>query len=150
MTAVKINARDMIIEVGAGADSWIELAGLTGWTYDPSEDEEMAETTTFADKGRARKEKMQTGASAEASGFQIKDDETGEPDPGQAFVEDWHERLGAESNKPLRFRHFLDTQWTLWNATVTLGEQGGENNDKGQWSATFGRSGPSVKVPVAA
>lgn len=151
MALIKLNARNMIVEVSDGATTpvWTEIAGLTKWLYNPSENEEKADTTTFADDGNYREEKMQKGAVAEAEGFYIADSVTGTQDPGQAAVEEWHELLGPESEGELRFRNYLSTEWTVWDATCTVGEQGGENNDKTSWAVSFTRCGPSRKVTVA-
>lgn len=149
MTVIKLNARDMIIEVLSGPATYTEIAGLTSFNYKPDENEEKADTTTFSDAGNYREEKMQKGASTEVEGFKMKDDVTAVPDPGQGYVEQWHELLGPESVGGLRFRHVDDTVWKVWECTVTLGEQGGENNDKTGWSATFMRCGASTDLAVA-
>ena len=49
----------------------------------------------------------------------------------------------------LRFRHPVDTQWRVWNCTASLGEQGGDNNDKASWSVTFTRSGATATMAVS-
>jgi len=151
MAAIKLNARDMVIEVSdeQAVPTWTEIAGLTKFTYDPSENEETADTTTFVSQGEYEQEKMQKGAKASVEGFRIADGTTGTPDAGQAAVEDWHELLGPASVGHFRFRHVLDTEWKVWPATATVGEIGGENNDKSTWSAEFMRSGASSTVAVA-
>lgn len=151
MASIKLNARDMVIEVSDGATTpvWTEIAGLTKFTYDPSENEETADTTTFVSDGNYEQEKMQKGAKASVEGFRIADGTTGAPDAGQAQVEEWHELLGPASVGTFRFRHVLDDEWKVWNATATVGEIGGENNDKSTWSAEFMRSGASSTVAVA-
>lgn len=151
MAAIKLNARDHIIEVSDMATptpTWIEIAGLTSFAPDPSSNEEVADTTTFDDEGNYRQEKMQKGATLAIEGLRIADSTTGTPDAGQAEVEDWHELLGPESVRQIRFRHVLDTNWKVWDATVTVGEGGGGNNDKSTWAATFTRCGPSTTVAV--
>jgi hypothetical protein len=50
----------------------------------------------------------------------------------------------------VRFRHPMDTSWKVWNATFTLGEQGGAHNDKVSWNVTATRSGASTTAPVGA
>lgn len=154
MAKVKLNARDMVIEaadpasLSTGTPTWIEVDGLTNFVYNPGENEETAETATFKDEGNYRQEKMQKGAQIEVEGFRIADAETGAPDPGQKAVEDWHELLGPESEGRLRFRHKTDTEWKVWVATATVGEIGGEVNDKATWACTFVRSGPSATEAV--
>lgn len=151
MAGIKLNARDMIVEIRTddSPETWTEIGGLTNFVYNPSENEETADTTTFADEGNYRQEIMQRGATAEIEGFRIADSITGVPDAGQAAAEAQHELLGPESVGKLRFRHVLDQEWKVWDQTVTVGEIGGETNDKASWSATFTRCGPSVSVDVA-
>lgn len=154
MGQIKLNARDMVIEaadtatLGAGTPTWVEVAGLTNFVVNDEENEETAETTTFLDEGNYRQEKMQKGAQVEVEGFSLGDNVTGAPDPGQAVLREWHELLGPESEGKVRFRHKLETEWTVWTATCTIGERGGENNDKLSFAATLVRSGPSSKVAV--
>lgn len=151
MAAIKFNARDMIIEVSDGATptpAWTEIAGLNNFEVDPTESEEMVDTTTFSSAGNAEGEKMQKGAKITVEGFVIGDSTTGEPDAGQALVEAWHEDLGPDSIGQLRFRHVLQDDWKVWNATCSLQSQGGENNDKSSWGAEFIRSGASSTVAV--
>lgn len=151
MPTIKLNARDTIIEISDMATPspvWTELAGKTKVEVDPSEAEETADTTTFESAGNAEQEKMQKGAKLTVEGFYLADSVTGAQDAGQALVEDWHELLGHLSVRTLRFRHILSTEWKVWNATATLGAQGGENNDKTTWSVDFVRSGASSTVAV--
>ena len=151
MAGIKLNAREVIIEISDGATTpvWTEIEGLNSLTFNPSENEEMTETTDFQSQGNYEGEKMQKGATLECEGFLIKDSVTGAQAPGQAQVEELHELLGPASQGTIRFRHPLDTSWKRWTAVVTLGEQGGENNDKTSWGATFTRSGASTDVVVA-
>lgn len=150
MPGIKLNARDVIIEISDGATIpvWTEIEGLTSLTYNPSENEEVTDTTTFTSDGNYEGEKMQKGAMLECEGFLIKDSVTGAQAAGQAAVEVLHEKLGPESLGTIRFRHPADTVWKQWVAFATVGEQGGENNDKTSWGATFTRSGASADVAV--
>jgi len=149
MTLRKINARDIIIEVEDSTPStWIELGGLNSVTVNPGENEEVADTTTYASQGDYEQEIMQRGASMAAEGLLLKDDTTGALDPGQARCEELGTLKGTASVGRIRFRHPVDTNWKIWNATISLGESGGGNNDKTSWACTFTRSGPSTTEAV--
>ncbi|MGH2820563.1 MAG: phage tail tube protein [Actinomycetota bacterium] len=149
MTLRKINARDLVLEVEtAVADTWVAIGGFRSATFNPSENEETADTTTYGSEGEYEQEVMQRGATAEVEGLLLKDDATGAQDTGQARVEVLGVQKGVESLGRIRFRHPVDTNWKIWTCTVSIGEQGGENNDKTSWGATFTKSGPSTTAAV--
>lgn len=150
MPLVKISARDIVIQVAeANGTTWTPVGGLTSAVPNPSENEEVADTTTFDSRGYYEQEVIQRGATLELEGFLLKDSSTGALDPGQARIETLATEVGSASVGKLRFRHPMDTQWKVWNATFTLGEQGGGNNDKVSWNVTITRSGPSTTAPVS-
>lgn len=147
MTARKINARDFLFQVEAATPStWLDINNINSFKVDPSQNEEKADTTVYASAGSYEEEKMQTGATLQIEGFHTLDDVTGAQDAGQARVEVIHALFGPSSIGRIRFRHVNQTTWKIWSATVTLGEQGGGNNDKGTWSATFTRSGAATSA----
>lgn len=150
MPPVKINARDLVLEVQDPEDAatWVEVGGLTAAKPNLGENEETAETTTYASKGQYEQEVMQRGATLELEGFEMKDPDTGEMDPGQAACYAWAARLATESLGPVRFRHPMDTEWKRWTATFTVGETGGEINDKSTFEMTMTRSGPSSTMAL--
>lgn len=150
MTLRKVNARDIIIEVETDvADTWAGIRpGLTSATINKAENEEVADTTTYGSEGEYEQEVMQRGATMEVEARMLKDDTTGELDEGQARCEVLATKKGAESLGRIRFRHPMDTNWTIWTATVSVGEQGGETNDKTSWNATFTKSGASTTAAV--
>jgi hypothetical protein len=143
MALQKYNARDVEFEIEdfASPGTWIAIGGLN--TFSKSHDEETAETTTFASDGQAESQKMEISKSLQIEGLRLRDSVTGALDSGQAKVEALAERLGEESLGQLRFAHKDDTTWEVWTVHVNLGDQGGGNNDKTSWSATFTRSGAS-------
>ena len=122
--------------------TWVAIGGIN--TFSKSHEEETTDTTTFASEGQAESQKMQIGKELEIEGFRLRDDATGALDPGQALVEELSELLGEDSLGRVRFAHTEDTSWEVWTAHVNLGDQGGGNNDKTSWSATFTRSGAST------
>jgi hypothetical protein len=141
---IKINARDMIVQISDGQNTpaWLDIEGLNTVTVKPGENEETADTTTFASQGAYEQEIMQRGASMEVEGFRIVDSTDGSAADGQARVEAAAALLGSASLVDIRFRHVTNaTTWKTWKATVSVGDQGGGNNDKVGWSATFTRSG---------
>lgn len=152
MTQRKINARDLIVQVsdGAASPTWLAIAGFTSATPNPSENEENVDTTTYDSDGNYEGEIMQRGASLALEGFLIKDHLTGVQDPGQARCEYLGTQTGYDSLGAIRFRHPMDTLWKVWNqATFSMGEQGGGNNDKVTWSCTITRSGASTTAAVS-
>ena len=152
MADIKINARDMIVQIsdGAGTPAWLDIEGLTTVTPKPGENEETVDTTTFTSQGAYEQEIMQRGASMELEGFRIVDSTDGDPAVGQARVEAAAALLGSASLVDIRFRHVTNaTTGKQWKATVSVGDQGGGNNDKIGWSATFTRSGAATVWTVA-
>lgn len=151
MVARKINARDLIIQVrGADGTTWSAIGGLTSATPNPSENAETVDTTTFGSLGNYEGEIMQRGASLALEGFLVKDDTTGALDIGQARCEVLATQTGYASLGAIRFRHPMDTAWKVWlEATFSVGEQGGGNNDKTGWKCDITRSGPSTTAVVA-
>jgi hypothetical protein len=146
MALQKYNARDVDFQIEdfAAPGTWITIGGIN--TFSKSHEEETADTTTFASAGQAESQKMQIGKGLQIEGLRLRDDTTGALDPGQAKVEALSERLGELSLGRVRFSHKNDTTWTVWTVHVTLGDQGGGNNDKVGWSATFTRSGAESTV----
>lgn len=151
MAAQKIPARDIIVQISDGASTpvWIAITQLTTATYNPGEDEEETDTTTFDSAGEAEHLVMQRGATLDLEGFLRKDGTTGAMDAGQLRTEALGKLKGVGSLGQIRFRHPMDTNWTVWSASASLGEQGGGNNDMTSWKATFKKSGASTTVAVA-
>jgi hypothetical protein len=148
---MQINARDWIFEATedpTGATPvWAQVAGLESFDLNPSEGEESADTTTFDSAGNAESQAMQRGASLALSGKIVRT--AGAPDPGQAVCDTLATLVGEDSLGGVRFRHVEDTDWTVWTAWVSKASNGGGNNDKTTWGATFTRSGaPSVEAVV--
>jgi len=150
MVAVKINARDLIVQVQAADTSWLGIGGLNSITPNPSESEETVDTTTFASLGEYEQEIMQRGASMALEGFMLLDNISGAQDAGQARCETLATLKAYESLGAIRFRHPLNTTtWKVWaSATFSVGEQGGGNNDKVPWKCAITRSGPSSTMVV--
>jgi hypothetical protein len=149
MAATKYNARDLTFQIEdlGTPNTWIEIGGIN--TFSKSHEEETTDVTTFGSDGQAESQKMQIGKGMTLEGFRLKDKTTGALDPGQAEVEALSELLGDESLGRFRFHAPGDTNWEIWTAHVNLGDQGGGNNDKVSWSATFTRSGASTTAVIA-
>ena len=150
MAVRQINARDLIIEIsdGAASPTWVGIGGLTSGTITLNENEEFADTTTFDEEGYYSQEKMQVGAKIALEGKYLQDPVTGVRDVGQALVETLHDRLTYDSNHGVRFRYPGSTTWKVWSATISVGEQGGETNDKTSWSVEIVRCGPPSSAAV--
>jgi hypothetical protein len=135
------NARDCVFEIESETPAtWLEIGQIN--TFSKSHEEETADTTVFASGGQAESQKMQIGKQLELEGLR-------DPaDLGQQRVEEASELLGTASLIKLRFHAPGDTTWEVWTAHVNLGDQGGGNNDKVSWSATFTRSGASTTAAI--
>lgn len=151
MAPTKYNARDceFQIEDFLNPGTWTAIGAGEGAinTFTIGREYETADTTTFGSDGQAEGQNMQLGKTLQLEGFRLKDASTGALDPGQALVELQAERLGADSLTGFRFAAPGDTVWTVWaKAYVQMGDEGGGNNDKVSWSATFTRSGATTTV----
>ena len=146
----QINARDWIFEVSedpsAGTPVWAEVGGVESFTLSNSEGEESTDTTTFASNGVAESQAMQRGASLSVEGKIVRNGST--PDAGQAAVDALAGEVGEASLGGVRFRHADDADWTVWDAWASKGDNGGGNNDKTSWSASFTRSGAATTATV--
>lgn len=147
MTARKVPARDLIVQVsdGAGTPTWLGIAGVKQVMVNPSENEESVDATDYASAGEYEGMIMQRGASIKPEGSLIKDHLTGVQDPGQARCETLATGKAYASLGAVRFRHPQDSLWKVWNtAMFSVGEQGGGNNDLTSWACTITRSGAST------
>nr|WTB07394.1 hypothetical protein OG546_26155 [Streptomyces antimycoticus] len=144
-----IDARGWIFEVEnhATPNTFIPIRNLTSWTLNPGENEETADTTTFDSNGFFEQDVMQRGATLELSGLYAATD--GTRDAGQLYIDEtWAYLLGEASRGKMRYRHTSQTEWTVWDCTVTPGEVGGETNAKTSWGATFTRCGAPTSEEV--
>ncbi|MEV0586320.1 hypothetical protein [Nonomuraea sp. NPDC050310] len=151
MTQRRINARDMIFQVeDATPDTWLAVERLQNFNVNPGENEETAEVTDYDSDGAYEQEIMQRGASIECEGLVLMDDLTGALPPGRARMEAMcgEDKVGYDSLGRVRFRHPFSTTWRIWTCTFSLGEQGGETNDKTSWSCTVTKSGKTTTAAV--
>lgn len=126
---------------------WHRISNVNSWTHNPSENEETADTTTNDSEGLYEQDVMQRGATLEVSGQYAVT--AGVRDPGQNYIDNvWAWRLGSESRGRMRYRHKSQTDWAVWECTVTPGETGGEHNAKTSWAATFTRCGAPTTAAV--
>ncbi|APD18655.1 major tail protein [Streptomyces phage Mojorita] len=127
---------------------WLRLNNLNQWSYSPSENEETADTTTNDSAGYYEQDIMQRGATLEVTGQYAQTG--GVRDAAQEYIDTvWTYRFGAESRGRMRYRHKTQTKWSVWECTVTPGEQGGEHNAKVTWGATFTRCGAPTSENVS-
>lgn len=150
MATEKINARDMVFQVSDGAVSptWYSIGGVSSFKVNPSENEETVDTTDFNSQGNYEFEYMQRGAKIEIEGFFMADVSTGARDPGQARLEQAATLMGTLSKVDVRFRYPGSPNWKNWKAGISVGEQGGGNNEKNSFKASIGRSGASTTSVV--
>ncbi|UNZ18870.1 hypothetical protein [Streptomyces sp. 891-h] len=147
-----ISARDWIFEVedeDAATATWLTLTKVNSWTLNRGENEEVADTTTNDSDGQYEQDIMQRGATIELTGLYSAT--TGVQDPAQQYVDTvWTVGVGEASRNRFRYRHKDQTEWTVWEATATPGEVGGEHNAKTTWGVTITRCGPASKETVVA
>lgn len=149
MANVKINARDLIVQVERSTpNNWDGIGGLNEIVPNFSENEETVDTTTYESAGEYEQEIMQRGASMALKGFVLLDNVSGVQDTGQARCETLATLKAASSLGRIRFRHPLSTTWKIWTATFSVAEQGGGNNAKTPWNCTITRSGASTTAAV--
>lgn len=150
MTFVKINARDLILEISdmAATPVWTQTGGLTEAGINYSENEETEDTTDFGDQGNYREEVMQRGASLEIKGHRLVDSVTGDSEPGQALLIIHAAKVGPASQVNVRMRYPLDEDWTVWVATVKRGTEGGGTNNKVGLEYTLTRCGAATSTVV--
>lgn len=150
MPVRQINARDLIFQVSdmEATPTWTATGGLLSGTVTPNENEEMTDTTTWDSEGYFEQEKMQLGAKIALEGRYLQDPVSGVRDPGQELVETLAARLTYDSQIDVRFRYPGSTNWKVWKATVSVGDQGGGTNDKTSWSAEFVRCGAPTSAAV--
>lgn len=151
MTQRKQLMRDMVIQVrAADGITWLAVAGRTDITINPSENEEVTESTDMDSAGKYEGVPTQRGASLGIEGFLMADHVTDAADPGQARCMELADKTGYEGLGALRFRRPQATQWKVWpEAIFSAGEQSGGNNGLTTWSCTVTRSGASTTVAVA-
>jgi hypothetical protein len=148
MSADTINARDWVFQVHDGASTWIDIAGIKKFALKPGENEESADTTDFNSEGEHESQAMQRGASISVEGQFLLTEPGNVRNPGQLRVDALGALKGKASLGQIRFRHEVQTLWTVWTAWVSLGERGGENNDKTAWAVTFNKSGAATTAAV--
>lgn len=146
MAQQQYNARDVEFEIEdfLTPGTWIPIEEIN--TFSKSHEEETEDTTVFTSEGQAESQKMQIAKTLTIEGRRSRDSATGAIAAGQAKVEALAGRLGEDSLGRIRFSHKDDTTWEVWTAHVNLGDQGGGNNNKVTWAATFTRSGADTTM----
>lgn len=145
----QINARDWVFQVLADDDTtWIEIEGINKFASKPGENEEVAEMTVFKSKGKHASQPMQRGATLEIEGkFYLSS--LGVRDPGQLRITALGSLMGNDSIGKIRWRHEIQTTWVVWDCWISLGESGGENNDKTAFAFVATRFEAATTMAVA-
>lgn len=152
MPAVKINARDIIVEaIAADGTTPLRVENLANVVRNPGENEEVADTTDFESEGAYEQDVMQRGSSLTLEAQDKRDKLTAAPMPGRGRIEEMggEAAVGYDSRGKIRFRYKNSPRWSIWDCTVTLGEVGGGPNDKVTWSATITKCGLTTFADVA-
>lgn len=148
----KYNARDWIFQATpdpeAGTPVWTQIEGVNTFTLSRSANEATVETTDFDSAGEYEGQAMQRGASLQLAGQKKLSAAGTDSAPGQKVCNDLAQALGEASLGGVRFRHISEEEWEQWTAYASSADEGGGNNDKSSWGATFTRSGAKSTVAV--
>lgn len=144
----QINARDWIFQVeSATPNTWLDILGRKKFTVNRGEHEEVEDTTTFESLGNHESQPMQRGGVLELEGVVLLT--TGNVrDPGQARLDVLAAAVGEPALSRLRFRHTVQTLWTIWPGWIAPKEEGGETNKKTSWGIAWTRSGAASTAAV--
>lgn len=146
----QIDARGWLFEVSedpdAGTPVWAAIAGIESFDLNLSANEASAETTVFESDGIHESQAMQRGATLAVTGKIVRTGAT--QDAGQVSCQNLAALVGEASLGGVRFRYVDDTDWTVWDAWVSLGSNSGGINDKTAFAATFTKSGPATTEAV--
>lgn len=146
MATNQINARDWVFQVlGSDGVTWIDIAGVNKFTLKRSASQAEADTTVFTSGGTAETQAMQRGADLTVEGRWILTSGNVR-DPGQLRIEALGFLVGESSLGQVRFRHVVQTLWTVWAAWVSLADATGGNNDKTSWGFTANKSGVATTL----
>jgi hypothetical protein len=149
MPAVKVLARNWVLEVATGKDAttgsliYTEVKGINSLTFSSSKND--AETTTFDDDGWETHLVASRGRSLSVEGYYLVDPADGTRDPGQLEVEELNDKIGPESLGDFRLTNPAGKKKTF-KASVNLGDIGGGNDDPTSWGAELNVSGQPVAV----
>lgn len=145
----KINARDWVFQVHDGASTWLDITELNNWDNDPTTDEEVTDGTVFASNGIWEGDVLQRGDQIELTGFYDRDPVTGVRAAGQDRLETLGRAVGVAGRGQMRFRHIVQTEWTVWpSCLVSLLTRGGGNNAFTGWGVRVHRRTAATTAPV--
>lgn len=141
MPTNQINARDWVFQVLASDGiTWVDIAGVNKFTLKRNASEATADTTVFTSAGTEESQAMQRGADMTVEGKWILTSGNVR-DPGQLRIEVLGLLVGEASLGQIRFRHIVQTLWTVWTAWISLADNAGGNNEKVGWGFTANKSG---------
>lgn len=148
MAIVKVRADDFVIEVNTGTEAtptWTRIGGIRSFTISTTKND--IDTRDFDSGGWLEHIVGSRGKSFSISGAREEDETTGERDPGQAFVEELGDKLGAEALGQFRITSPGGTTYTF-SASVEVTPFGGGLDEFATWEANLTMSGPwTVEEP---
>ena len=150
MSLGEVLARDFTWEIDDGADTFVEIGGLT--SVEPSGNMNEADTTTYDSEGWI--ERLAASRSLEISmeGQYQEDPTDGTRDSGQEQVEAAGEKVGTDSKVPFQVTTPGGTTITFEAIVNTQGfglGTGGGNDDPAGWGATLMTSGKPTTAQEA-
>ncbi len=151
MTQEVVPGRNLISQVSDGAvtPTWLDISDRTSVTVNRSENEEVADATTFDSDGEWEGVVLQRGAKYELEVLLKRDDSTAVRPPGINRLEALAKLKGVASRGQIRFRDTSAvTEWEVWTALVSGGEQEHATNDLVKWKCGLTRSGAATTVAV--
>lgn len=142
----QINARDWPFQVLAvDGVTWLDIAGINKFTLKRNQGLVETDTTVFASQGSQESQPMQRGSDLDLEGRFILSSGNVR-DPGQLRIDTLGALLGEAALGQVRFRHVVQTLWTVWVAWINLADVSGGNNDKAAWGFAANRCGPATTV----
>lgn len=147
MAVVKVRADDFAISVNTGteqAPQWTPIGGIRSFTITTTTN--TIDTRDFDSGGWLEHIVGSRGKSFTISGAREEDEGTGARDPGQQFVEELGDKLGAEALGQFKIESPSGTTYTFY-ASAEVTPFGGGLDEFATWECNLTMSGPWTVTP---
>ena len=142
MPVTEVLARQFTAELNTGTSGspvWVAITGINSITHSPQAND--ADTTTFDDEGRMSHLKASRGDEFTISCLRQEDEVNGDRDAGQEACEAWADEIGQASRKQFRITSPGGNVVGPFEATATVTQFGGGNDDPATWQLAVKVSG---------